>query len=55
MVACQPGRMPAAKSNDTTVWTDKTSGVASPASSSDAVSYRCQCRAEPRQPMASMP
>ena len=33
IVLCQPGTMPTAKSSDTTVWTDTTSGVARPASS----------------------
>jgi hypothetical protein len=47
--------MPTAKSNETIVWTETTSGVDRPASSSVAVSYFDQCRAEPRQPIASMP
>src|SRR3974390_1799367 len=50
MVVCQPGRTATAKSKLMTVCTESTSGVASPASSSDAVSYRTQCRTEPRQP-----
>ena len=54
-MVCQPGMIETAKSKLTTVWTETTSGVASPASSSEAFSYRCQCRAELRQPMASMP
>ena len=33
MVVCQPGTSETAKSNDTTEWTESTSGVASPASS----------------------
>ena len=28
MVLCQPGRMDTAKSHDTTLWTEMTSGVA---------------------------
>src|SRR3974390_890574 len=43
------------KSKLTTVWTESTRGVARPASSSEAVSYMLQCRAEPRQPMARIP
>src|ERR1043166_7651620 len=54
-VLCQPGTIAIVKSKLTTVWTESTSGVARPASSSDAVSYTLQCRADPRQPIASMP
>ena len=55
IVVCQPGRMATAKSKLMTVWTESTSGVARPASSSEAVSYRIQCRTEPRQPSDSRP
>ncbi len=55
IVVCQPGTTATAKSKLTTVWTESTSGVARPASSSDAVSYRCQCIADPRQPSDSTP
>src|SRR3569623_1167431 len=44
-----------AKSIDTMVCTDSTSGVASPASSMYSVSYRAQTRAEPVQPNDSRP
>ncbi len=33
MVVCQPGSTDTAKSNDTMVWTESTSGVERPASS----------------------
>src|SRR2546421_139857 len=55
MVECHPGTMATAKSKLTTVCTDTTSGVANPASSKYAVSYRCQCRADPRHPIARTP
>src|SRR6185503_9544841 len=55
MVACQPGSTDTAKSKLTTEWTESTSGVEIPASSRYAISYRCQCRADPRQPSASIP
>src|SRR5438067_5804540 len=55
MVECQPGTIAIAKSKLTTVCTETTSGVARPASSRYAVSYRCQCWADPRQPIASIP
>src|SRR5215831_13077880 len=44
-----------AKSKLTIVWTDKTSGVASPARSRYTVSYRCHVRCAPSQPMLSRP
>src|SRR6266567_2672364 len=50
IVVCQPGSTATAKSKLMTVCTESTRGVASPASNSDAVSYRIQCRTEPRQP-----
>src|SRR6202021_1265633 len=55
MVVCQPGNSATEKSRLMTECTDSTSGVASPASSSEAVSYRTQCRTDPRQPTASIP
>src|ERR1700722_14969409 len=55
MVVCQPGSTATAKSKLMTVCTDKTRGVANPARSSDAVSYRIQCRTDPRQPRERMP
>src|SRR6476619_805600 len=55
IVACQPGITDTAKSKLTTVCTGRTSGVARPASSNDAASYRCQCMAEPRHPNAITP
>src|SRR5215472_11905238 len=54
-VLCQPGTIAIVKSKLTTVCTESTSGVASPDSSSDAVSYTLQCRAEPRHPIARIP
>ena len=47
IVVCQPGSCATAKSNDTMVCTQSTSGVASPASSRYAVRHWCQCRASP--------
>src|SRR5215470_8494896 len=55
IVVCHPGRMETAKSKLTTVCTESTSGVAKPASNSDAVSYRCQWLADPRHPIARIP
>jgi hypothetical protein len=55
IVVCQPGIMATAKSKLMTVCTESTSGVAKPASKSDAASYRIQWRAEPRQPRAIWP
>src|SRR5581483_225729 len=55
IVECHPGRMAIVKSKLTTVWTDNTRGVASPASSFDAVRCHRQCRDAPRQPSASTP
>src|SRR6476469_3042575 len=49
-VVCQPGICETAKSNDTVECTDSTSGVESPARIRYAISYRCQWRADPRQP-----
>src|SRR6266508_4533775 len=47
IVVCQPGTTEVAKSKDTIVCTDKTSGVLKPASTSANVSKRCQCLVEP--------
>ena len=50
MVVCHPGITEVAKSKDTIVCTDNTSGVANPANTRDKDSHRCQCLAEPVQP-----
>src|SRR5713101_4440040 len=50
IVACQPGSTDVAKSMLTIVWTEITSGVASPARIVVAVSYRDHVRAEPFHP-----
>ncbi len=55
IVVCQPGMTDVAKSNDTMVWTESTSGVDRPARSTYDHLYSAQCRPEPRQPIASMP
>src|SRR6266566_930640 len=55
IVACHPGTMLKAKSKLTIVCTERTSGVAKPASNKEAVSWRYQCTAEPRQPIARKP
>src|ERR1700722_8396204 len=55
MVVCQPGMTEVAKSKDTIVCTDSTSGVDRPASTSDKASCRCQCLVEPDQPKARVP
>ena len=55
IVECQPGVLPTEKSSETTLCTEMTSGVASPAINRYAVSKRCQWRASPRQPSASRP
>src|SRR5882762_5522551 len=55
IVVCQPGSTDVAKSNDTIVWTESTSGVDRPASRMYDHLYSDQCRPEPRQPMAKMP
>src|SRR5690606_15345993 len=52
MVVCQPGMTEVAKSKLTIVCTDRTSGVARPASTSESDSCRCQCLAAPVQPKA---
>ena len=50
IVACQPGTTDTAKSNDTIVWTESTSGVASPASISVRHLVALPVHADPRQP-----
>src|SRR5215831_17068713 len=55
MVVCHPGMTEVAKSNDTTVCTDSTSGVLKPASTSDKLSCLCQCLVEPVHPNDSTP
>ena len=54
MVVCHPGTMDVAKSKDTIVCTDNTSGVLKPANTSDKLSWRCQCLVLPVQPNADM-
>ena len=55
IVVCQPGRIDVAKSKETMVWTESTSGVEMPASSMYAHFQLFQCRADPRQPSAKKP
>src|SRR5438128_348408 len=55
IVVCQPGTCDTAKSNDTTLCTESTSGVARAARIRYARSYTCQWRLEPRQPSDSRP
>src|SRR5215210_5961169 len=55
IVACHSGTIDTAKSKDTTVCTDSTSGVLRPPRSRYTFSYRRQWIAEPRQPRARMP
>src|SRR3954467_3363421 len=55
IVVCQPGMTDVAKSNDTMVWTENTSGVANPANTSDKASCRCQCLVLPVQPKDKTP
>src|SRR5678816_3708243 len=55
MVVCHPGITEVAKSKDTTVCTESTSGVLKPASTSARLSWRCQCFVDPVQPNESMP
>src|SRR6478672_3540184 len=49
MVACHRGTIDTAKSKDTTVCTESTSGVLSPPRSRYTCSYRRQCIAAPRR------
>src|SRR5476649_2829139 len=55
MVVCQPGITEVAKSKDTMVCTESTSGVLKPASTSDRDSWRCQCLVDPIHPKAAIP
>ena len=55
MVVCHPGTIDVAKSKDTIVCTESTSGVEKPASTSETSSKRCQSRAVPFQPKESIP
>ena len=54
MVECQPLITEVAKSNDTVVCTENTSGVAKPARTKDNSSNLCQCFVLPPQPNARM-
>src|SRR5580700_4260724 len=55
IVVCHPAIAATAKSKLMTECTLSTSGVESPASSSEADSYRIQCRVDPRQPRLASP
>src|SRR5687768_4426888 len=55
MVVCQPGITEVAKSNDTIVCTDNTSGVLNPANTSESDSCLCQCLVLPVHPTANTP
>src|SRR3954449_7368805 len=55
IVVCQPGMTEVAKSKDTIVWTESTSGVDRPASSTDAHVYYARCRPDPRHPLPRLP
>ena len=50
MVVCHPGITEVAKSKDTIVCTESTSGVARPAKIRESASHLCQCFAEPVHP-----
>ena len=50
IVVCHPGITDVAKSKDTIVCTESTSGVAKPANTNDTSSKRCQSLARPDQP-----
>ena len=52
IVECQPGFTEVAKSIDTIVCTESTSGVAKPAKTKETSSKRCQCLAHPLHPKA---
>ena len=52
IVVCQPGTSDVAKSQDTTLCTDRTSGVASPDRCSTVRDQCRHCSEEPRQPSA---
>src|SRR5688500_17338727 len=55
IVVCGPGITEAASSHDSTECTESTSGVLSPASTSERLSCRCQCFVEPVHPKESRP
>src|SRR5215467_3962962 len=55
MVVCQPGITDVAKSKDTTVCTESTSGVLKPANTSERLSCRCQCFVDPVHPKDKIP
>ena len=55
IVVCHPGITEVAKSKDTMVCTESTSGVAKPANTRDTSSKRCQSFARPLQPKERMP
>ena len=50
IVVCHPGITEVAKSNDTIVCTESTSGVAIPARINESDSHLCQCLADPVHP-----
>ena len=50
MVVCHPGITEVAKSKDTIVCTESTSGVDTPANINDTVSNRCQDFTDPFHP-----
>ncbi|MCY1240789.1 hypothetical protein D3C86_1666930 [compost metagenome] len=54
IVVCHPGITDVAKSKDTIVCTESTSGVAKPARTKDTSSKRCQSFALPLQPKLKM-
>src|SRR5688572_5862082 len=55
IVVCHPGITEVAKSNDTIVCTDNTSGVLSPARTSERLSCLCQCFVLPVHPNDAIP
>ena len=55
MVVCQPGITEVAKSKDTIVCTESTSGVARPANTNDKDSCLCQCLVHPVHPNEAIP
>ena len=55
MVVCHPGTTEVAKSKDTMVCTESTSGVDKPANTNDRLSCLCQCLVEPVQPNDAIP
>ena len=55
IVVCHPGITEVAKSKDTMVCTESTSGVAKPANTRDTSSKRCQSFARPLHPKERIP